>query len=354
MRHWSLLSLTLIAFPSLAQQAQPTPTLAIAEVKVRGNLDPDSADEMNDALTEQLVSDGRLRVVERQQIAKVMKEQALSQSGVMSDEVQVKVAQLVGARWIVLGTLQRKGHALLLGLRALDSSSAQVAYADSLKVGSDEQIDAGSRQLARKMEDKLLGSSGASASASGEVVGDFDPGQVKDSARAVAHSLSLRFPRLTGKLVNVIPNGTASCAFSDGQPFAGEFFEVSGRDSVTEQDTKKGYFLLKSYSQNGCSGRVKKDGMSPIEDGDTLASMPIKISVEALEPGPGTQPELARLLADEVKSALDGLPQFQVAADPQLTAIGRVSGPRGNRTVDLQIVDKSGTAVQKVSVAASF
>src|SRR5437868_8101565 len=293
MRHLLALLATLAAMPALGQPV-PAPaaaqqTLAIAEVKARGNVDPDDADEMNDALTAQLVADGRVRVVERQQIAKVMKEQALSQSGVMSDEVQIKVAQLVGARWIVLGSIQAKGKGLQLSLRALDSSSAQVAYAENLRLGNDDQIEAGSKQLARKMEDKLLGAGSGSQQGSSEAVGDFDPGQVEDGARAVARTLALKFPKLTGKLVTVIPNGTASCAFSGGQPFAGEFFEISGRDEVTEQEQKKGFFLLNSYSQNGCSGRVKKNGPSPITDGDTITSMPLKISIEGFEFGPGMQ-----------------------------------------------------------------
>jgi hypothetical protein len=31
-----------------------------------------------------------------------------------------------------------------------------------------------------------------------------------------------------------------------------------------------------------------------------------------------------------------------------------VSGPRGRRSVDLQVIDKGGNVVQKVSVPASF
>src|SRR5207237_542696 len=205
------------------------------------------------------------RVVERQQIAKVMKEQMLAQSGVMSDEVQIKVAQLVGARWIVLGTVGTKGRSSVISLRALDSTSAQVAFAETLKVGSDEQIEAGAKQLARRLGDKLLGPAPASASqaaASSEVLGDFDAAQVKDGAQAAARSLALRFPKLTGRILNA--------------------------------------------------------------------------------------------LASELRAALDGMPQFQLANDPQLTATGRVSGPRGRRSIDLQVIDKSGNVVQKVSVPASF
>src|SRR2546426_10928038 len=173
--------------PAAFAQGQGGPTtVAVAEVTARGNADADMASEVSDALTDQLVGDGRFRVVERQQIAKVMKEQALSQSGVMSDEVQIKMAQLVGARWIVVGSVQKRGKSYILSLRALDSSSAQVAFAENLKVGSDEQIEAGSKQLARKMQDKLIGPGTGSAQASTDVVGDFDVGQVKDAAKALA------------------------------------------------------------------------------------------------------------------------------------------------------------------------
>ena len=351
----TLLALLLTSTAVFAQAQAPQPaSVAIAEITARGGLDSDTADEMNDALVAQLVSDGRVKVVERQAIAKVMKEQALSMSGVMSDEVQIKVAQLVGARWIVVGSVAAKGRGLILSVRALDTSSAQVAYAENLKVGNEEQIEAGAKQLARKMEDKLLGPAAAgSQQASNDVVGDFDPGQVKDGARTAARYLALKFPRITGKLINVIPNGTSSCRL-DGQAFAGQFFEVSALDDVTGQNTKKGYFLLSAYGDNGCSGRVKKDGGNPIVDGDTVTSMPIKISVEAVEAGPGTPPELAKLFQDEVRAALDGMPQFQVANDPQVTATGRVTGPRGNRSIDLQVIDKSGKALQKMNFRAEF
>jgi hypothetical protein len=212
-----------------------------------------------------------------------MKEQVLAQSGATSDEVQVKVAQLVGARWIVLGTVGTKARSYVVSLRALDSTSAQVAFSESLKVGSDEQVEAAAKQLARRLTDKLLGQASPSAApASAELVGDFDAGQVKDSAREIARALGLRFPKLTGKLVNSLPNGTASCSFSSGEPFKGEFFEISGRDDVTEQETRKGYFLLGAWSKNGCSGRFKREAGGIVEDGDTLTSMPLKIGVEAV------------------------------------------------------------------------
>ena len=111
---------------------------------------------------------------------------------------------------------------------------------------------------------------------------------------------------------------------------------------------------MKSISGQGCSGKAKREPGAAITKGDSLNALPLKINLESLEPGPGTQPELAKLLADETRSALDTVPNFQVANDPQLTAIGRVSGPRGRPTVELQVVDKGGNVVQKFDLPASF
>lgn len=355
MRRLLALLLTL-AVPAFAQAPANDKTIAIASVDARGGADPEDASTMNDALTEALVEDGRIRVVERQQLAKVMKEQALSQSGVMSDEVQIKVAQLVGARWILVGAVQKRGRGYVLSVRALDSTSAQVAFAQNLRVGSDEQIEPGSRKLALRLTEKLLGPApaGGGAQASTDVVGDFDVAQVKDAAKALARSLAMRFPKLSGRVVEALPDGSVSCSFDGGQPFVGQFFQVDGKDEVTEMETKKGFFLLTSFSAKGCSGKAKREPGAAIAKGDELNALPLKINLESLEPGPGAQPELAKLLADETRSALDAVPNFQVANDPQLTAIGRVSGPRGSRSVELQVVDKKGNIVQKLAVPGSF
>src|SRR5207248_104997 len=77
--------------------------------------------------------------------------------------------------------------------------------------------------------------------ASNEAIGDFDVGQVKDGAKALARSLALRFPKLVGQVVEALPDGSVSCRFAGGTPFVGQFFEIDGKDEVTEQETKKGF-----------------------------------------------------------------------------------------------------------------
>lgn len=343
-----------------AHAAQPDPqhTVAIGSIDARGGATAEDASALNDALTSQLVNDGRLRLVERQQMAKVMKEQALSQTGAMSDEVQVRLAQLVGARWIAVGAVQGSGKSLTLSLRAIDSSTAQVISAETLKIGSPDQLDAGARQLARRLEDKLVGSSGrpasASASGSADIVGDFDVGQVKDGARDLARSLSMRFPKISGKVVDTLPDGSATCSFGKSQPFVGQFFEVTGHDEVTDSEIEKGFFLLRNFSATGCGGKLKRAGPGEISGGDALSSVPLKLELQSLEAGAGAQPELAKLLSDEARSALRVAPQFSLVEQAQLTAQGRVSGPRGHRVIELQVVDKGGNVVQQLELSGAY
>ena len=335
--------------------AQKDKTLALAAVTARGGADPDDASTMSDAVTELLVEDGRVRLVERQELQRVMKEQALAQSGVMSDEVQLKVAQLVNARFIAVGTVQKKSGRYVLSLRAIDSESGQVAFAQTLKVGSDEQIEAGSQQLARKMIDKLLPGTSSQAQASNDAIGDFDAGQVKDGARQLVRAISMKFPKLAGTIIEALPNGTASCSFPMSNiGFSGQFFEISGVDDVTGQERTKGYFLLSRLNQQGCSGRLKSEPGQAIVNGDTLTPVPIKFDVMPLEAASGAQPELAKLLTDETRAAVETLPQFQLSKDPQLTAMGRVAGPRGRRSVEVQVLDKKGNVVAKVDQQLGF
>ena len=97
-----------------------------------------------------------------------------------------------------------------------------------------------------------------------------------------------------------------------------------------------------------------KSQLQIIESGDQLLSMPLKISLQPMEAGAGAEPALAKVLTEETRAAIGSFPQFTLASDAQLTALGRVSGPRGRRSLSLQVMDKQGNAVQKIDVPGDF
>ena len=348
---FAALALVAVTFAARAE-APPDATIALASFDAREGATPDEAALVSDLMTATLVNDGKVRVVERANLAKVMKEQALAASGAMSDAVQIKVAQLVGARWIFVGTLQAHKKGFALNGRAIDSSSGQVAFADSVQIDSKDQLTAGARNLAHKLQDKLVGGQTA---ASG--VDDYDVTQVKEAARQLAQQIAMRFPKLEGHLVEVLPNNSATCAFADPKAgFEGQRFTVSGRDSVSEEETDKGYFLLTSASDKGCAGKVKRSGGDEIGNGDRIRALPLKVSMPALAVGAGTDPQVGQILSQETRESLRNQPGFELAEkdDGQLKLIGRIGGSRGHRVIEVQALDNRGATLQRWDLVGSF
>jgi len=333
----------------LAARAEPAAdaTLALAAFEARAGATDDEAALVADILTATLVNDGKLRVVERAQIAKVMKEQQLAASGLTSDTVQVKVAQLVGAHWILVGTLQESGRTFTLAGRAVDSSTGQVAFADTVQVKSKDQLTAGARLLAHKLQDKLVGGQTAASA-----LDEYDVPQLKEAARQLAQQIAVRFPKVEGRLAEVLPNNSAGCVFPDpGAVFSGEHFSVVGRDTVSEQEAEKGFFLVTSISAKGCSGRVKRAGGDEISNGDTVRSLPLKVSMAPLAVGAGTDPQV---LSQETRESLKNQPGFVVADDAQVSFVGRIGGSRGHRVIEMQALDKSGAVLQRWDLTGIF
>ena len=66
-------------------------------------------DGMSDMLTSALVQSGRFRIFERSQLASVMQEQGLGQSGAMVEQTAAQAGRLLGAELIVMGAVTEFG-----------------------------------------------------------------------------------------------------------------------------------------------------------------------------------------------------------------------------------------------------
>jgi hypothetical protein len=320
--------------------------LAIADVRASGNASADDAELFGNFLSAALVDPGKLRVVERARLATVMKEHALAASGVMSDDEQARLAlRFLGARYLVIAELRGKENGYRIGLSAIDSSTAVVAFKRDLAIDNADQLQAGARKLASLLHEKLTGVAIADAS---EPVGDFDPVMVKEAATRLANLIAARFPQATGKLKEVIPNGTSSCSFADPRgAFATEAFAIGSTDFVKGHAQRKGKFVIDLFDgRGGCSGRFKATGLDEISDGDSIVSLPVRIAVEPLRAGPGTAPEVADLFSNEVRESLKSQPMFEVAAEPQLRFQGSISGNKHRQTIELKASIRNGTTIE--------
>lgn len=114
------------------------------------NVPAETADAVTEMFITELTNTGTFKVYERTQLEKIAKEQRLSMSGMVSDQTLVKAGRLVGAEWIITGTItqyetQAAGGAIPIGdfgialangvgtltldLRAIDTTTGEVKYA---------------------------------------------------------------------------------------------------------------------------------------------------------------------------------------------------------------------------------
>jgi TolB-like protein len=83
------------------------------------------------------VSPGQFDVVERRQLAKVLKEQKLSSSGLVDRDTIASVGKLLGIQAIVTGSITDLGSEVKLNARLIAVESAKVFAASSVKVTKD-------------------------------------------------------------------------------------------------------------------------------------------------------------------------------------------------------------------------
>lgn len=85
-------------------------------------------------LTQRLVSANVFRVVERDQLRKVLEEQSLGMTGVIETSSATSVGRLVGAAYLVVGSVDRLGSHYELNARLLDATTADVVASASEEV----------------------------------------------------------------------------------------------------------------------------------------------------------------------------------------------------------------------------
>jgi TolB-like protein len=111
-------------------------------------------DELNNAI----VNGGKLTVVDRQQLDLIMQEMQFQESGLVSDESAQEIGRLLGAQYIVAGSMELIAGSWRFRTRALTVENASIIYSGSQNVVNNKVITS------------LTGESGES---SGGLSGDF-------------------------------------------------------------------------------------------------------------------------------------------------------------------------------------
>jgi TolB-like protein len=93
-------------------------------------------DELNNAI----VNVGTLTVVDRQQLDLIMQEMQFQESGLVSDESAQEIGRMLGAQYIVSGSIEVVAGSYRFRTRALTVENAAIVYSSSQSVANDRII----------------------------------------------------------------------------------------------------------------------------------------------------------------------------------------------------------------------
>jgi len=108
-----------------------------------------------DAILDTLINTHRFDVVEREKLAAILEEQALTLSGCTSTECIVEVGQLAGADKVLVGKVSQVGSIYTLTLRLADITTGKLEYSDSADAINVEYLVNEGRSIVQRFADSI-------------------------------------------------------------------------------------------------------------------------------------------------------------------------------------------------------
>jgi len=140
-----------LAFASLGG-TQDKPVIAVVDFRSLG-LDEFVGQTIAEIIRTELIGTGKFKVLERGALQKVLEEQQLSMSGVADEQTAVKVGKLVGAKFVVVGSISKLGVNYILNSRLVDVESGEAVQGKSFQGKNENELPSMARQLVLSVAD---------------------------------------------------------------------------------------------------------------------------------------------------------------------------------------------------------
>lgn len=141
------------------QSSGPKLRIAVFEFKQRSGYYSawhDLAISLSDMMITKLINSGRLEVVERSQLNRIMEERALAQSGVVEEKEAITAAQLAGADIVLVGSAGIAGEKIEADARIIDLKSGIAKCAMNSASYSFSDLRAMADDLVSQIKSKCL------------------------------------------------------------------------------------------------------------------------------------------------------------------------------------------------------
>lgn len=100
--------------------------MAVTPLQAKG-VSPSDASVLTDNISDELLKTGKVRVMERSQMDKILQEQGFQQSGACdTSECAVQIGKLLGIERVVVGSVGKIGETYSLSIRMVDVSTGEI------------------------------------------------------------------------------------------------------------------------------------------------------------------------------------------------------------------------------------
>jgi YVTN family beta-propeller protein len=125
-------------------------SLAIADLEPQG-VAGSSAAVVTDWLRGELVRSGAFNVLERKNMAKILEEQAIQQTGCTAEECAVKLGRLLNVQRMIVGSVGKFEDSYVVNVRVVDIETGKAVGGDTARGASIDDVEAAVRLLARRL-----------------------------------------------------------------------------------------------------------------------------------------------------------------------------------------------------------
>lgn len=128
---------------------------------------------VTDALTEAVFNTGKIRIIERANLEKILSEQQFQTSGLVNDDTATAIGNIAGVDYVCYGTIKDGGDTLTVSARVVDVESGEICAMSRANVQKDSYLanhsGAGAAKAAKSSGGKAGGSSASKTAGKGGV-----------------------------------------------------------------------------------------------------------------------------------------------------------------------------------------
>lgn len=135
--------------------AQEKMTIAVLDLQPKGT-SKIVAGVVTDIIRSEMIKTGLYIVIERSQMAEVLKEQSFQMTGCVEQSCAIQIGKMLSARKVLMGELGMVGKSYMITVRIVDVEKGASEFAANEKADSEDAIDAASVNITRKLSQNIV------------------------------------------------------------------------------------------------------------------------------------------------------------------------------------------------------